>query len=113
MHVREIEQYGARVNALIGQGKLQEAAALSAWVNGRQNQQSLRMLEEGLALPVEGQMPALFVDSHAPGYGEQFQVITLSLAPGSATYQAVLSLLHTEFRFIPDGTPESGKAGTR
>ena len=113
MKVSEIQYYGERVTSLVMQGKSEEAAALSAWVNGRQNQQSLRLLQEGLAVPLEGQMPAIFVDSHAPAHGETIQVIALTLAPGSATYQAVLSLLRTEFRFTPDGTPEPGGDGAR
>ena len=108
MKQAEINEYNQRVQALIGQGKVTEAGMLSHWVIGRQNQQSLRRLQEGMATPEAGE-PVFFSDINAPRPGIAYQIISLSLAPGSATYQAVLNMLHAEFVFTPDGTPEPGK----
>ena len=105
MQSEDMEQYQRRMQDLFGLGKVQEAMALGNWVTGVWNQQNLRRLEEGMASP-EGGNPAVFIDSHVPRFGESQQIVALSLAPGSATYQAVLSLLRTQFVFTPDGTPE-------
>lgn len=108
MQEGDIEQYQQRIQSLMGEGKTREAQALISWVNGVWNQQSLRRLEEGMAAAELGK-PAIFIDSYSPRFGESYQIVALSLAPGSATYREVLNLIHAQFVLTPDGTPEPGK----